>query len=82
MTVVKFYDDIADEQLKFAVIIAKTSGKYVFCKHKDRDTWEILVATEKREKTSLIQQNGNYMKKPCFGIPYAADMCIFGYSSE
>ena len=41
MTEVKFYDDIEDELLKFAVIISKTQNKYVFCKHKDRDTWEV-----------------------------------------
>lgn len=38
---VNFYDDIEDKLLKFAVIIAKTEGKYVFCKHKERDTWEV-----------------------------------------
>ena len=41
MTEVKFYDAIEDELLKFAVIISKTKNQYVFCKHKDRDTWEI-----------------------------------------
>lgn len=38
---VKFYEEVDDELLKFAVIIAKTDGKYVFCKHKKRDTWEV-----------------------------------------
>lgn len=41
MTEVKFYDAIEDELLKFAVIISKTQNQYVFCKHKDRDTWEV-----------------------------------------
>ena len=41
MTEVKFYEVIEDELLKFAVIISKTQNKYVFCKHKDRDTWEV-----------------------------------------
>lgn len=41
MTEVKFYDDIEDKLLKFVVIISKTQNKYVFCKHKDRDTWEV-----------------------------------------
>ena len=41
MTEVKFYDNMDDELLKFAVIITKAQNKYVFCKHKDRDTWEI-----------------------------------------
>lgn len=41
MTVVKFYDDMEDSLLKFAVIITKYQGKWVFCKHKDRDTLEV-----------------------------------------
>ena len=41
MTEVRFYDHVDDGLLKFAVIIAKTEGKWVFCKHRDRDTYEI-----------------------------------------
>ena len=41
MLEVKFYDTVADEKLQFAVIIAKADGKWVFCKHKERDTYEI-----------------------------------------
>lgn len=41
---VNFYDfinnPISDEKLKFAVIIAETRGKMVFCKHQKRDTYE------------------------------------------
>ena len=38
---VKFYDKVDDALLKFAVIIAKSQGKWVFCKHKERNTYEI-----------------------------------------
>ena len=38
---VKFYDSVEDSLLKFAVIISKYQGKWVFCKHKERDTYEI-----------------------------------------
>ncbi len=41
MLEVKFYDHVEDTLLKFAVIIAKTNGKWVFCKHRERDTYEI-----------------------------------------
>ncbi len=41
MTEVRFYDHVDDGLLKFAVIIAKTEGKWVFCKHRERDTYEI-----------------------------------------
>ena len=41
MLEVKFYDRVDDTLLKFAVIISKTDGKWVFCKHKERDTYEV-----------------------------------------
>ncbi|MDE6751502.1 MAG: NUDIX domain-containing protein [Eubacterium sp.] len=41
MTEVKFYNTVADELLKFAVIISKSNGKWVFCKHKERNTFEV-----------------------------------------
>ena len=37
---VKFYDTVNDELLKFAVIISQSNGKWVVCKHKERDTYE------------------------------------------
>ena len=65
MLEIKFYDQVADNLLKFAVIIAKTEGKWVFCKHKERDTYEIpgghrelgesIIDTAKRE---LMEETG------------------------
>ena len=62
---VNFYEAVEDILLKFAVIVAKTSGKWVFCKHKDRNTLEIpgghrepnenIIDTAKRE---LIEETG------------------------
>ena len=45
MTKVNFYDNINDSMLKFAVIIARYNGKWVFCKHKKRNTWEVPGGT-------------------------------------
>lgn len=62
---VKFYDSVDDKLLKFAVIVSKTNGKWVFCKHKKRTTYEIpgghrepgedIVETARRE---LIEETG------------------------
>ena len=42
MLEVDFYDEADDKLLKFAVILAKTQEKWIFCKHKERDTYEVL----------------------------------------
>ena len=38
---VNFYETADDNLLKFAVIISRSHGKWVFCKHKERDTYEV-----------------------------------------
>ena len=38
---VRFYEEMEDERLKFAVILARADGKWVFCKHRERTTQEI-----------------------------------------
>ncbi|MFT4143383.1 MAG: NUDIX domain-containing protein [Mobilitalea sp.] len=40
MLKVNFYDNVEDNLLKFAVIVAKSQGKWVLCKHKERNTYE------------------------------------------
>ena len=70
MLVVNFYDEVDDSLLKFAVIISKADGKWVFCKHKERDTYEIpgghreegelildTAKRELREETGAIDFN-------------------------
>lgn len=62
---VKFYDSIEDELLKYAVIISKHGGKWVFCKHKERVTYEVpgghreagedILTAAKRE---LVEETG------------------------
>ncbi len=38
---VRFYDSVDDALLKYAVILSRSDGKWVFCRHRERDTWEI-----------------------------------------
>lgn len=60
---VKFYDSIADELLKFAVIISKSNGKWVFCKHKERDTYEVPGGHRKRNDTTGISRSCKCTKR-------------------
>lgn len=41
MLTVRFYEEAEDRLLKFAVIITKSKGKWVFCKHRERETYEV-----------------------------------------
>lgn len=43
--------------IRFAVIISKSNGKWVFCKHKERDTYE--VPGGHREDGELICDTAN-----------------------
>lgn len=62
---VNFYETVEDKLLKFAVIISRYKGKWVFCKHKDRNTYEVpgghreddelILDTAKRE---LCEETG------------------------
>ena len=68
---VKFYDNVDDDLLKFAVIISMTNGKWIFCKHKERETYEVpggrrefgenIIDTVKRE---LKEELGFTATKP------------------
>ncbi len=53
MVEVKFYDNVDDALLKFAVIIAKTNGRWVFCKHRERDTYEVPGGHREKGKDIL-----------------------------
>ncbi len=73
MTQVKFYDSVDDSLLKFAVIVAKSNGKWVFCKHKERDTYECPgghreagEAIDDTAKRELCEETGaiNYTIQP------------------
>lgn len=65
MAEVTFYDSAEDALLKFAVIIARTDGKWIFCKHRERDTYEVpgghrekgedILSAAKRE---LMEETG------------------------
>ena len=53
MIEVKFYDTVDDSLLKFAVIVANYRGKWVFCKHKERDTYECPGGHREQGETIL-----------------------------
>ena len=65
---VRFYEAAEDSRLRFAVILARFKGKWVFCRHRERTTLEIpgghrevgetaeeAAARELREETGAVE---------------------------
>jgi ADP-ribose pyrophosphatase len=65
MTTVRFYENVEEEWLKFVVIVSSYKGQWVFCKHRQRNTYEVpgghrepgedILAAAKRE---LYEETG------------------------
>ena len=87
---VRFYDGVADERLKFAVILSRFEGKWVFCKHRDRDTLEVpggrrepgeaILETARRELRE--DTCGPSASMPWFGRAARAAACCAGRRSR
>lgn len=45
---------VEEQVLKFAVIISRADGKWVFCKHKDRNTYEV-PGGHREENESILE---------------------------
>ncbi len=52
---VRFHEEVSDEKFKFAVILAKKGGQWIFCKHKDRDTLEFPGGRREKEGETFCE---------------------------
>lgn len=73
---VKFYDKVNDNLLKFAVIISKANGKWVFCKHKERDTYEV-PGGHREDGESIDTTAKRELQEETYGMLYFADITKF-----
>lgn len=77
MLKVNFYDSIDDQKIKFAVIITKTQGKWVFCKHKERDTYEV-PGGHREKNESILDTAKRELKEETGAIEFAIKpICIY-----
>ena len=85
MVEVRFYDKekVNDALLKFAVIIARSNGKWVFCKHKDTARRELYEETGALEYSLTpvcvysVTAPDNFDGQETFGMLYFADIRRF-----
>ncbi len=82
MIEVKFYDQVADELLKFAVIISKTDGKWVFCKHKERDTYEV-PGGHREENENISETAKRELKEETGALDFTVSpICVYSVTGK
>ena len=79
---VKFYDKVADELLKFAVIISKHNGKWVFCKHKERDTYEV-PGGHREDGESILNTAKRELNEETGALDFSLDpVCVYSVTGK
>ncbi len=82
MIEVKFYDQVSDELLKFAVIISKTDGKWVFCKHKERDTYEV-PGGHREENETILDTAKRELKEETSALDFTVSpICVYSVTGK
>lgn len=82
MIEVNFYEQIEDELLGFAVIIAKTDGKWVFCKHKERDTYEVPGGHREPGET-ILETAGRELREETGAIDFKLKpVCVYSVKGK
>ena len=82
MLEVKFYDNVDDRLLKFAVIISKSNGQWVFCKHKDRNTYEVPGGHREKDE-QILDTAKRELKEETGAIDFTIKpICLFSVKGK
>ena len=84
MLEVKFYDreQVEDSLLKFAVIISKSNGKWVFCKHKERDTYEV-PGGHREAGESILETAGRELQEETGAVNFTiTPICVYSVTGK
>lgn len=73
----KFYETAEDMLLKFAVIISRSKDKWVLCKHKERDTYEIPGGHREEDET-IYQTAVRELKEETGAVDFTLrPLCVY-----
>lgn len=79
---VKFYENIQDELLKFAVIVSKSNGRWVFCKHKERTTYECPGGHREENETILQTAERELTEETGASEFYIRPVCVYSVTGK
>lgn len=79
---VKFYEIIDDSLLRFAVIISKSCGKWIFCKHKERNTYEV-PGGHREENESILETARRELYEETGAVEYEiTPVCVYSVTGK
>ncbi len=82
MLEVKFYDTVDDKLLKFAVIISQNKGKWVFCKHKERDTYEV-PGGHREEGENILETASRELQEETGAVKFdLKPICVYSVTGK
>ena len=79
---VKFYDTVEDSLLRFAVIISKSKGKWVLCKHKERDTYEV-PGGHREDGESILETAKRELQEETGAVKFNIEpLCVYSVTGK
>lgn len=82
MVEVNFYSQVDDKRLKFVVIMARSHGRWVFCKHKERDTYESPGGCRESDE-NILETAKRELKEETGAIDFTIKpVCIYSVKGQ
>lgn len=79
---VQFYETAEDALLKFVVIAARAEGKWVFCKHRERDTYE-LPGGHREPGETVLEAAKRELEEETGAITYRIQpVCVYSVTGK
>lgn len=79
---VNFYKKVDDDKLKFVVIVSRYQNKWIFCKHKQRDTYEIPGGHREAGET-ILEAAKRELYEETGAIKFSIEpMCIYSVKGK